>query len=232
MKVTVLQEGKYAELDDGMFDVACSITLIQFGKFNILFDTGGAWTLPALLDGLGGAGLDATDITHVIGSHGHSDHIGCLSAFPDAVHVVGADLNVRNKYTTLPTGPFVETMRVFRDEFVTGGKFHSWGDVALPLDDVRGHDGFIRLVTTPGHTAHCSSLLLEGPPGSIAFGSASFSRVAIVGDLWDCADDADYYESLSERPEAQAASRATILAWHPDRIVPGHGPPFCPHKGM
>ncbi|ETW02285.1 hypothetical protein H310_05833 [Aphanomyces invadans] len=230
MKVTLLRVGKYKEIEEGLHDVDCSVTLVEFGKFNILYDTGGAWALSELLESLATSGLSATDITHVIGSHGHSDHIGCLSAFPHAFHFIGGDANLRNNYSTLESSDSssVDTARFFRNEMFTGGKFHHWGANGIPLDDPRGKYGSIRLVKTPGHTSQCTSLLLEHQDGGIVLDGTSFSRIAIVGDLWDCVDDEDYYRTISQLPLVQEESRSFVLKWGPDCIIPGHGAPFAP----
>jgi len=37
-------------------------------------------------------GLSCSDITHVVCSHGHSDHVGNLNLFPDALLIVGFDI--------------------------------------------------------------------------------------------------------------------------------------------
>ena len=37
-------------------------------------------------------GLKCSDITHVVCSHGHSDHVGNQNLFPDALFVVGYDI--------------------------------------------------------------------------------------------------------------------------------------------
>ena len=37
-------------------------------------------------------GLSGSDITHVVCSHGHSDHVGNLNLFPDALLVVSYDI--------------------------------------------------------------------------------------------------------------------------------------------
>lgn len=54
--------------------VDCTVSLIEAGEFRILFDTGGSWEANSL--------NNVGNLTHVICSHGHSDHVGCLSLFP------------------------------------------------------------------------------------------------------------------------------------------------------
>ena len=44
--------------------------------------------VPALND----RGLSCSDITHVVCSHGHSDHVGNLNLFPEALLIVSFDI--------------------------------------------------------------------------------------------------------------------------------------------
>lgn len=66
-----------------------NIMIIKNGKNNILVDTGFADTIDALKDTLKSAGLEFKDITHIILTHAHFDHIGGLvqnerAVFPNA----------------------------------------------------------------------------------------------------------------------------------------------------
>jgi glyoxylase-like metal-dependent hydrolase (beta-lactamase superfamily II) len=89
-----LRRGKASEnLSSFHWDVDCTLTLVKVtyetGSSNILFDTGGSWKSEELLKSLGNEKVD-----FVLCSHGHSDHVGCLSLFQDAkLQVVGRDIN-------------------------------------------------------------------------------------------------------------------------------------------
>lgn len=55
-----------------------NIMIIKKGSYNILVDTGFAATIDALKNTLKYAGLEVKDITHIILTHAHFDHIGGL----------------------------------------------------------------------------------------------------------------------------------------------------------
>lgn len=57
----------------------------------ILVDTGGPWAREALLGALAGQGVTPADVTLVVGTHGHSDHVGNLGLFPGAALLVSHD---------------------------------------------------------------------------------------------------------------------------------------------
>lgn len=114
---------KWIQADErGMIDIASNCLLVKTGKHNLLFETGcGAYLSPdmkarfavkedthMLLHALEEQGLCDSDISHVVLSHLHFDHIGgLLSAwepdresdllFPNALFVVGEENFKRSK---------------------------------------------------------------------------------------------------------------------------------------
>ena len=46
--------------------------------------------------------ITAGDIDYVIGTHGHSDHIGNLNLFTNATHIVSHDINKGSLYRSHP----------------------------------------------------------------------------------------------------------------------------------
>ena len=95
--VSVLKPGYCLPQSDGTFRADGTITLIT-GPRTILVDTGGPWDRDFLLTALKDRGLEPGDVHVVVGTHGHSDHVGNLSLFPAAVMIVGYDVSEGDTY--------------------------------------------------------------------------------------------------------------------------------------
>ncbi|XP_074047319.1 metallo-beta-lactamase domain-containing protein 1 [Macrotis lagotis] len=66
--------------------------LAQAGSGPVLVDTGGPWARDALLAALAAQRVGPDAVSLVVGTHGHSDHVGSLGLFPRAALLVGHDL--------------------------------------------------------------------------------------------------------------------------------------------
>ncbi|NWH69088.1 MBLC1 protein, partial [Geococcyx californianus] len=66
----------------GTFCADGSVTLVWGGPVTALVDTGGPWDHHRLLQLLAQQGVTPSDVTHVVCTHGHSDHIGNVNLFP------------------------------------------------------------------------------------------------------------------------------------------------------
>ncbi|XP_040887323.1 metallo-beta-lactamase domain-containing protein 1 [Toxotes jaculatrix] len=95
--VSVLKAGYCVPQSDGTFRADGTITLIT-GPKTILVDTGGPWDRDFLLKSLKDKGLEPGDVNVVVGTHGHSDHVGNLTLFPSAVMIVGYDVSEGDTY--------------------------------------------------------------------------------------------------------------------------------------
>ncbi|NXH30345.1 MBLC1 protein, partial [Myiagra hebetior] len=81
--VHVLQVGFNSPRPDGSVLADGSVTLVAGGPLTLLVDTGGPWLRPHLPDLLATHGVTPAQVTHVVATHGHSDHVGNLNLFPD-----------------------------------------------------------------------------------------------------------------------------------------------------
>jgi glyoxylase-like metal-dependent hydrolase (beta-lactamase superfamily II) len=91
-KVFVLKDGYAFTQESGEHRANCSITLIIGSQKNILVDTGLPADKDAIITGLKDHGLGVENIHIVIGTHGHSDHIGNIGLFPHSLIIVSCDI--------------------------------------------------------------------------------------------------------------------------------------------
>lgn len=96
--VSILKPGYCVPENDGTSRADGTIALIT-GLRTILVDTGGPWDRDFLLMSLKERGLEPRDINLVVGTHGHSDHIGNLSLFPAAKMIIGYDISEGDTYS-------------------------------------------------------------------------------------------------------------------------------------
>ncbi|KAM4536431.1 metallo-beta-lactamase domain-containing protein 1 [Odontesthes bonariensis] len=131
--VSVLKVGYSDPQADGTCRADGTISLIT-GLRTILVDTGGPWDRDVLLQRLKERALEPRDIHIVVGTHGHSDHIGNLSLFPSSLMIVGYDLSEGDTYR--PT-QLAEGLPYCVDEYVS-------------------------VIPTPGHTGQDVSVQVKG----------------------------------------------------------------------
>ena len=190
----------------------CNVTLVETEDRKILFDVGaGIYFLDgmgALLDGLDEQGLAPEDITDVIFTHAHPDHIwGVLDdfddlLFPEAMYHIG---RVEWDYWWNPeTVNEVDESRV---QTAVGAKtrFEALQDQIEFFDDGDEPIPGVLALMTPGHT-----------PGHMSFEIANGSQSAlIVGDALNNHHVAfkrpNWLSGLDQDPEMAALTRQNLL---------------------
>ncbi|XP_023308541.2 metallo-beta-lactamase domain-containing protein 1 [Lucilia cuprina] len=195
-KVHILSVGysRCDPLDSTSMKANCSSTLIKTycGK-NIIVDTMTAWDGDFIVKALKANSLEPDDINYVVCTHGHSDHIGCNYLFPNAKwHFVGSCMSHHDKYPD-----------------------YDWEH---PYSLVEGE---VEIISTPGHTMNCISLLVNNTD----FGGT----VGVCGDLFensqDVWDSQIWISAGSENQKMQKENRLK-LAKLCSYIIPGHGEGF------
>ena len=178
----------------------CNITLLRMGDTLALFDAGSGSGFQAgvgrLPDALAAAGIDPLDVTHVIFTHGHPDHLwGALDdfdepAFANATHMMG-----QIEFDYWMDGATVDSIGADRASFAVGAKrrlevlagdmvLFGDGDVVLPG---------IRALSSPGHTpGHMCFVLGEGPNAVMILGDAiGNGHIAFARPGWISGSDQD-----------------------------------------
>ncbi|KAK3095532.1 hypothetical protein FSP39_015730 [Pinctada imbricata] len=151
-EVIVLRDG-YSRDDEGegvhSMRAACTITLVK-GPKNIIVDPGSPWEKQLVIDSLKKHGLDCDQINYVVCTHGHSDHIGNLNLFTNAVHIVSYDI-------------------CFGDQYVSHSFQHG---IPYEIDE-----GRVEVVPTPGHTGSDVTVLVrDTKQGTVAIAGDLFER--------------------------------------------------------
>lgn len=122
-----------------------------------------------IVDVLRKGGVDPTEITKIIYSHLHWDHVGDPTPFTDAEIVVGAEARVllADAYPANPDSWIMALPAHMRAAFVdfTGGA--PWGPFARAVD-LYG-DGTLYLVDTPGHLPGHVAAAARVAPGAFVF---------------------------------------------------------------
>ena len=196
-------------LPEGPLIAPCNVTLLRDGDNTVLFDVGAGHdfqsTAGRLTEALEAAGLTPPDITHVVFTHGHPDHLwGLLDEFdepffPQAQHFIGG---VEFDYWTDPET--VNTIDASRTTFAVGAKrrldtladmFERIGDGDTPLPGVTAR-------ATTGHT-----------PGHLSFDLGDiFVTGDCIGNAHIAFDQPEFPTASDQNPPEAAETRARLMA--------------------
>lgn len=217
MRKNLVQEARYQP--------GFSPTVITTGTETVLFDTGngengfvarpnGGW----LAKELGPAGFRPEDISVVVLSHGHPDHVGGLiengkPLFPNARYVIGS---VEYDYWA-PEGKFSGELEklasVFRANTTSiAGRF----SMIKPGDDVVPG---IRAIEAFGHTPGHLAFMIESAGTRILFwGDCAHHHVAsLARPDWHCVFDIDKEQAALTRKkiyDMAATERLPVIGYH------------------
>lgn len=214
-RIDILSTGYAIATEDNKFMAADgSCCLVRVGQINVLFDTMGPWQRDQLINKLAELKIHPDDITHVVCSHSHPDHIGNLNLFTkqNPIHFVGTSVYKGDRYDLScfePTGSFkYRSPRMTEDLEVIAYKNFEL-------------DSNLSVEPSQGHTMECVSLIVDN--------CETYGKVALVGDLFekeeDVQDEGIWLAAGSQNPDLQRANRAKTYN-KVDYILPGHGPLF------
>lgn len=219
-------------LPEGPLQPDCNLTLYQDGSHTVLFDTGsGADFMPTagkLVDSLAALDLAPEDITHVIFTHAHPDHIwGAIDDFDEPLFANATHLIGRQEWDYWWDPQTVETIGAERAAFAVGAKRR----LELIEDRIERFESGDELLAgiaafaTPGHTpGHMSFELRNGSQSVLVGGDAIGNHhIAFRRPAWLSGSDQD---------QEQAADTRSLLfdrLTHEDMALVGF---HLPHGGM
>ncbi|MBE0453102.1 MBL fold metallo-hydrolase [Roseovarius autotrophicus] len=204
----------------------CNLTLWQDGPRKVLFDAGsGAGFMPSagkLAESLDEIGVGADEITHVIFTHAHPDHLwGVLDEFDDPVFVNASYMIGQAEWDYWTDPDTVESIGAARAAFAVGAarrlseiedriEFIRGGQEVLP--GILAHD-------TPGHTpGHIAFEIRQGSEAVLVVGDAiGNGHLALVRPDWPAGADHDADTGIATRTrllDMLATDRMAMVGFH------------------
>ncbi|GAA0298023.1 MBL fold metallo-hydrolase [Rhodovulum strictum] len=196
----------------------CNVTLLRDGSHTVLFDVGAgpdfqdsAGLLPEALDSLG---LAPGDVTHVLFTHAHPDHLwGLLDDFDEPLFPNAALMIGRAEFDYWMDPATLDSIGEARTSFAVGAarRLEAVADNLRLLEDGEEALAGVAALLTPGHT-----------PGHMAYEiRAGADSVMVVGDAIGnhhvAFERPDWASGSDQDPATAAATRSALL----DRLASG-----------
>ncbi|MBD8890018.1 MBL fold metallo-hydrolase [Labrenzia suaedae] len=204
----------------------CNVTLLRLPDRTVLFDAGsGANFQPTagkLLEGLEAAGLTPADITDVVFTHGHPDHLwGVLDDFGDPLFTSARHWVPQGEWDYWRAEDTLANTPEERKSFVAGAqtRLDAIADqvemVTAGMEVLPG----VEAVSTLGHTpGHMSYMLHAGSESLLVTGDAiSNSVISFERPDWHSGTDQDPVLGAKTRMallDRIASERTRILGYH------------------
>jgi glyoxylase-like metal-dependent hydrolase (beta-lactamase superfamily II) len=204
----------------------CNLTLLRRGDTLALFDAGSGLSFQPsagqLPDALDAAGIDPFDITHVIFTHGHPDHLwGVLDDFDEPYFANAEHMMGGVEFDYWMDDATVSTIGEERASFAVGAKrrLEIIGDAVTRFGDGDEVLPGVLAALTPGHTpGHMGFVIGEGSDAVMVVGDAiGNDHVAFARPGWVSGSDQDPDMAAATRLglfDRITADRMTLIGFH------------------
>lgn len=209
----------------------CNLALYRDGTRNVLFDVGsGPDFMPSagkITDSLDAAGLAPEDITHVVFTHAHPDHIwGLLDDFDEPLFYEASYMMGRKEWDYWWNPATVDEIAEARVAFAVGAKrrMEAIEDAVELFDDGDELLPGISAIASYGHTpGHMAFEIRQGNDAAMVVGDAIGNHhVAFAHPEWPSGPDEDRDLGIKTRLkllDRLASEQLQIIGFH----LPGGG---------
>lgn len=204
----------------------CNVPILKTGDRTILFDAGsGANFMPSagsLIDNMTQAGFDPAEVTDVVFTHGHPDHLwGVVDDFDELTFTNAAYHMGRGEWDFWRNPGTVDAMPEARKTFAVGAQ----NRLAFLEDRINLFEAGaevlpgVEAVDTAGHTPGHMSFLLHGgaEPVLIAGDAITHFAVSFMHPAWPSGSDQDPEMGIATRAkllDRLATEKALLTAYH------------------
>ncbi|MDP2731923.1 MAG: MBL fold metallo-hydrolase [Hoeflea sp.] len=211
----------------------CNVPVLKSGERLIMFDVGsGSNFMPSagkLLDNMADAGIDPADVTDVVFTHGHPDHLwGLIDDFDEMVFANARFHMGRAEFEFWRDPATVDAMPEERKTFAIGAqnRLAHLEDIVILFEPGAEVLPGVEAVDTAGHTpGHMSFMLHGGPePVLIAGDAITHGAISFAHPSWPSGSDQDPEMGIATRLkllDRLAADKAALAAYHLPK--PGEG---------
>ena len=209
----------------------CNLALYRDGTNTVLFDVGSGPdfmpTAGTIVDSLDGIDVTPEDVTHVVFTHAHPDHIwGLLDEFDDPLFYEATYMMGRAEWDYWWNPETVNSIGEARAAFAVGAKrrMEAIEDAVVLFDNGDEILPGIAALSTPGHTpGHMAFEVRQGSEAALIVGDAIGNHhVAFRKPSWESGSDQDAARAVETRKmlfDRLTSEKMSVIGFH----LPGGG---------